>query len=119
MTDKEMLELAAKAGGIQYEFFPNQFRDASGAFVDAADGSGTFVVGNLVWNPLTDDGDALRLAVKLGFSVNIHLCDEDGYSSVSVWGKSQHRKNAFEGDLCKAARYAITSAAAEIGKAMP
>lgn len=49
-TDRELLELAAKAAGYEY-----------------AKHGGYIVVfgipGN--WNPLSDDGDALRLAVKL------------------------------------------------------
>lgn len=48
MTDRELLELAAKAAGI--EQFGEIFADTDSVF------------GN--WNPLTDDGDALRLAVK-------------------------------------------------------
>ena len=50
-TDREMLELAAKAAG---ELTPSWY------------GNSAYMDGVLSrWNPLTDDGDALRLAVKL------------------------------------------------------
>jgi hypothetical protein len=57
MTDRELLEAAARAAGIQLRFLstgsgPVPFSD------------GPWRVGE--WNPLTDDGDALRLAVKIG-----------------------------------------------------
>lgn len=50
MSDNELLELAANAAGYDY-------KPRHGAIV--ADG----MPGN--WNPLADDGDALRLAAKL------------------------------------------------------
>jgi hypothetical protein len=56
MTDRELLELAAKAAGIELwheDVFTN------GLTHKVSDN------GVLCWNPLTDDGDALRLAVKL------------------------------------------------------
>ena len=59
MTDKELLELAAKAAGIEYN--PNY---GKGFWV------GEFYSGK-EWNPLTDDGDALRLAVKLKMRIDI------------------------------------------------
>ena len=50
MTDRELLEAAAKAAGIDYY---------------ARAQSGGMLTDNGEWNPLTDDGDALRLAVRL------------------------------------------------------
>ena len=55
MKDKELLELAAKAAGITYKYYS----DPEGLIIN--DDQWPLVV----WNPLTDDGDALRLAVKL------------------------------------------------------
>jgi hypothetical protein len=52
MTDRELLELAAKAAGVV------------GFWVDAGSNVGSDSE-PVIWNPLTDDGDALRLAVKL------------------------------------------------------
>lgn len=56
-TDRELLELAAKATGRGIEV-PD---DADGVFVDREKGR--------VWNPLTDDGDAFQLAVALRLDV--------------------------------------------------
>jgi hypothetical protein len=65
-----------------------------------------------VWNPLEDDGDALRLAVKLGMDIRIYGTDV----RVACCGVI-----AMEGppDLYAATRRAITRAAAEIGRNMP
>lgn len=57
MTDRELLELAAKAAGIELRFLSGTI-----PFSDGPERVGQ-------WNPLTDDGDALRLAVKLGMNV--------------------------------------------------
>ncbi len=58
MTDRELLEAAAKAAGKEHygEYNAHAGLKTTGGW----------------WNPLTDDGDALRLAVKLGlFMVRI------------------------------------------------
>jgi hypothetical protein len=59
MTDRELLEAAAKAAGIGLAPHPFLHRRGEGALT--TDGA--------VWNPLTDDGDALRLAVKLRIDI--------------------------------------------------
>jgi hypothetical protein len=69
MDDKTLLELAAKAAGIKI--------DKSETNGGGRGNTGFDVMGNAVldwhnnvrWNPLTDDGDALRLAVKLQIQV--------------------------------------------------
>ena len=60
--DLELLDRAAKAAGITLDFtvrgdFPPYYINERG--------------GHSSWNPLTDDGDALRLAVKLGIDVRL------------------------------------------------
>ena len=120
MTDKELLEFAAKAAGMK------------------ADQEGTIYAGfgSREWNPLTDDGDALRLAVKLKFSFAYKPQDTGNHrpipSGVTVWlrhttsyGLSHTTKlPAFvleqdhDEDRCAVTRRAIVRAAAEIGKAM-
>lgn len=93
MTDREQLELAAKAAGRWDKKF-NCYK------------------GPMNWDPLTDDGDALRLAVELemtiafeprrgGWSVGVIVGDEFAWLA---WGQD-----------CKRA---IVLAAAEIGRAM-
>ena len=96
MTDKELLELAAKAAGLELPIgSPNYF-----------DGTENIVM----WNPLTDDGDALRLAVELHFIFCADNRDRVGF----YYGEEL----ASHGDVNIATRRAITRAAAEIGKDM-
>ena len=106
MTDRELLERAAKAAGYEYA--------KHGGYI-VVDG----IPGN--WNPLTDDGDALRLAVKLNLVVHpqekccyVYLSPESllGFSGVTALEMNL-------GDPYAATRRAIVSAAAEIVKAMP
>jgi hypothetical protein len=62
-----------------------------------------------VWNPLTDDGDALRLAVKLF----------DGDDMDVIWYNARRlRAERPELDEVAAIRLAIVRAAAEIGRIM-
>jgi len=101
MTDKELLELAAKAAGVDHRRLPDAWPDR---FDDDQ------------WNPLIDDGDALRLAVKLNLLVHCetlaytHAMQEDIHVT-------EHIGNDLKGDIYAATRRAITRAAAEIGKA--
>jgi hypothetical protein len=101
MTDRELLELAAKAAGIYLAF--------GGPDGDMARRTDTWDN----WNPLTDDGDALRLAVKLGMDV----CFGANYVIVRGFVHSPLVNNA--NDPYAATRRAIVITAAEIGKAMP
>ena len=103
MEDKELIELAAKAAGISKQW--------DGSLVDKENP-------NRVWNPLTDDGDALRLAVKLGFIVDIDT--EEHYTEIEFTSNYED-KSVSEGhgfDATEATRRAITRAAAQIGKEM-
>jgi hypothetical protein len=63
------------------------------------------------WNPLTDDGDALRLAVKLLFEI-----DMDRRSIAIRHQTGVKILNAFNNDPCATTRRAIVRAAAEIGR---
>jgi hypothetical protein len=59
-TDLELLEAAAKAVGYSVARLSD-------------DDSALCLVGvQQAWNPLTDDGDALRLAVTLRLEIDIH-----------------------------------------------
>ena len=114
MTDREMLEFAAKAAGIDriwYEW------DMSGEWgLRERDGT----EGGL-WNPLTNDGDALRLAVKLNLDIRYESYDAGCAVIVAgAWDDAPEGVHEiFERDGPRAVRRAITRAAAEIGKAMP
>ena len=107
-TDRELLELAANAAGYEYA--------KHGGYI-VVDG----IPGN--WNPLSDDGDALRLAVKLNIGVRSHGPDhwQQPNVAVALWGfddKSGRVTVEHGDDPQRATRRAIVRAAAEIGKAM-
>lgn len=100
-TDKELLELAAKAAGYE----PKRYsQDNSLVVINGC-------TDNCRFNPLNDDGDALRLAVKLDIPISPESCNG------TVWvckGDIQ----VFEplgSDPYAATRRAIVRAAAEIG----
>ena len=115
-TDRELLEMAAKAAAYDIR---------SDAWALTLSGGGeTLYMGNNgpKWNPLTDDGDALRLAVKL--RIDFYEGVGDGPEAWAGYYKPGHVKQKFScepmGDNpYAAARRAIVRAAAEIGKAMP
>jgi hypothetical protein len=92
MTDRELLEDAAKAAGIYY------WIDAD-AVVTHSDTPGS----TREWDPITDDGDALRLAVTLGLLGAPYMALE--------WIEAMG-----EDDPLAATRRAIVRAAAELGK---
>lgn len=60
MSDRELLEAAAKVAGIKIN---GQWSNAERMYANTDQDW---------WNPLTDDGDALRLAVKLGIDVQLY-----------------------------------------------
>lgn len=104
MTDQELLEMAAKAAGIQIEWVRN-----SGCYYRCEED-----VGREEWNPLADDGDAFRLMVKLGISIEFF----EFIDSVTCFARDpSHTTVCAMGDL--ELRRAIVMTAAEIGKAMP
>ena len=97
MTDKKLLELAAKGAGIELSYGKVPYTSFDGLAKGWKD-----------WNPLSDDGDALRLAVKLG--IEITLADTD---YVGANDQFEYCKNE---DHYAAIRRAIVRAAAEIGR---
>lgn len=111
MTDRELLEMAAKAAGIGIvgpieKYIAQPSIEHIGGFIIDNDRGG-----NSCWNPLSDDGDALRLAVKLELTVNI----SHGKTVVDTpWGPVIDFESC--GDTCAATRRAIVLAAAEIWK---
>ena len=113
MSDKELLELAAKAVGMHVKA---QRVDADDKFTHLVVGQ-KFKPEKIDWNPLTDDGDALRLAVKLRIKHERHI----NQPYVAAWAPDiVGRFEESEGsDPCAATRRAIVRAAAEIGKTMP
>lgn len=116
MTDRELLELAAKAAKYHV-------RGPAWEFVATHDQTDAHLViendrrGDSVWNPLADDGDALRLAVKL--DMQIWRGRGPTVCGMPPSGDFWKRLNEPLGDDPYAAtRRAIVRAAAEIGRAM-
>lgn len=116
-ADRLLLHLAAKAGGIEIESCTCSdpkwpFRLAGKTGVRAH------------WNPLINDGDALRLAVVMGrmerLGVAIHIVEPfDGdtgpYTYVDAERFGEHTMY-HHSDEFAATRRAIVEAAAEIGR---
>lgn len=108
LTDRELLRLAAKAAGIEYRYQPGSHRFLIKAPLATMDG--TYFT---YWDPLTNDGDALRLAVKLNLPISFETWT-DGSEVVLVETETEY----FDSDPYAATRRAIVRAAAEIGKDM-
>jgi hypothetical protein len=116
MTDKEILKLAAKAAGIELL----GWMEGSQTYGCRTNTLPQYVEGvgqHNYWNPLTDDGDALRLAVKLGISIDFDFSDCCGETSAAqTLQEYQYEKHG--NDPFSATRRAIVRAAAAIGKGM-
>ena len=111
--DRELLELAAKAVGIDYWVVRFAPRSAPVEKLHITENGET-----VEWNPLVNDGQALRLAVKLGMQVYVgthtvvaEICSDS--EEPPILGKV-----FVESDPYVATRRAIVRAAAEIGKAI-
>ena len=121
MTNKELLKLAYKASGYNFEtkgwvsidydepqidYIKNTWWESGREYHD-------------LWDPLTDDGDALRLAVKLRIDLEF-LAN----GKTVALPKNHHRQienvlvETNKDDPCVATRRAIVRAAAEIGRSM-
>ena len=113
MNDHELLRAAAKAAGIEIH------ESDDGTLQKRPIWAVTHFVcgqpyGESQWNPLNDDGDALRLAVKL--EINILPTMEQASArnpSYTPWVNEDGRADPYA-----ATRRAIVRAAAEIGKGM-
>lgn len=110
-NDRELLELAAKAGDVEL----GDERTECGISLTMEDGRHRSLP---KWNPLTDDGDALRLAVKLNICVfnNEYASWAATGSLQEVRGEELHNGGV---DPYTATRRAIVRAASEIGRAKP
>lgn len=109
MTDRELLELAAKAAGMELDY---TIRPDKKAFYHSERNALALVDGGW-FAPLTDDGDALRLAVKLGLVVDCSRPSAgEPWKQHAIW-LDETMSNA------ELTRRAIVRAAAAIGRQMP
>lgn len=93
MTDRELLEMAAKAAGFEVARWSDDDKDLLLIGVQEP------------WNPLADDGDALRLAVKL--RILIEPCRTMGGKFLEV-----HAYPSGRGDCSGVERLGIDDASA-------
>ena len=111
MNDRELLELAAKAVGIK------ALRSPDGVLRDCTGGDPAMnIFAAKPWNPLEDDGDALRLAVKLRLVIS-----PTNVTVMAYEPSTMRRGEVYElvgADPLAATRRAIVRAAAEIGRSM-
>lgn len=108
MTDLELLELAAKAAGYELE-------SSIGSIYPYAT---QFRIDGNAWNPLTDDGDALRLAVKISYGrepLQLMLPDGDDHCAVVGDYGRKFQVREFNRDPAAALRRAIVRCAARMG----
>jgi len=116
MTDRELLELAAKAVGIKKDDSPH---NGGGLKNDGFDLTGNLVTdwhNNERWNPLRNDGDAMRLAVKLRLRVFTPVDDGERATVGEIQGSGHVYTHSEDG--IAATRRAIVLAAAKIGRRM-
>jgi len=99
MEDKELLELAAKAAGLEFSY-KNEF---AGGKIKTGDCT-------VWWTPLHDDGDRYRLARTLGISIDFEDC--------CAWKRlpSGSLIQEYWGGECGDEANAIVRVAAEIGR---
>ena len=111
LTDKELLEMAAKAEGRALKYMTQHMAGREPEEFIAC------------WNPLTDDGDALRLAVSTGLISSsghqTYVADTDTWHA---WAMTEDELfyeavtySKSLGDACAATRRAIVLSAAKIG----
>jgi len=138
MTDRELLELAAKAAGvfITKEQFEKEctspwdpewepvYDEETGSISGWRTwyGSSGEIGGweDYTWDPMNRDGEALRLAVKLRMLVDVPSArNVQQVIEVVAAGVRNSIYEPCGADLYAATRRAIVRAVAEIGKAMP
>jgi hypothetical protein len=114
-TDRELLQAAAKAAGYWDDGYRPTIRDAEGWIcIRPADDKCMF---QSIWAPLTDDGDALRLAVKLELCIDFYRRPDCAYVCASKADMSLERNEWFkDGEAEAATRRAIVRAAAALGE---
>ena len=126
-TDRELLELAAKAIGLEIK--PAEVKNVTAQEDDRFIG---YLAKPEQWprgwfDPLTDDGDTFRLETKMRFTVVFWAkgVEVGEFEYVKKELRSVSGKSAYEtyschgGDKNAARRKAATHAAAKIGRAMP
>ncbi len=109
--DKKLLEDAAKAANIEIKGWYIHSDGSTGAYIGAGE-SGAYEC----WNPLVNDGDALRLLSKLNIDItfvpNVKVVQTSYNTDVSY----NEFYEGYNNDIEIAVRKAIVKAAAANGK---
>ena len=116
MTDKELLELAAKAAGLTNLIYCPAWKSMA-----EYDVVGEYYKWETYWNPLVRDSDALQLGIltRLDIKHGITSTGAKGGLISCEQGFSEEFEEVVGQDPFIAIRRAIVQVAAEIGKAMP
>lgn len=114
--DRELLELAAKAAGIKHSNWTNRVADYDSHLI----GKPALYGRNECecFNALEDDGDALRLAVKLQIQVTPGTYNANEFTAFHAGKGEANEFRSYLQDDFASTRRAIVRAAAEIGRAM-
>ena len=108
-SDRELLELAARAAGIVGVWHER------GQCIHVTDCEG---MSDIWWRPHEDDGDALRLAVKLRIVVDVTPWAADAHHWRDNRSDDYGIRHSEYDDPYAATRRAIVRAAAAIGEGM-
>ena len=116
-TDRALLKLAAQADGRKWKWVtcPKYRHEVPGMLLHDGINEVDYYPG---WNPLEDDGNALRLAVLLGLEV-YHSINYDVWTvfvGYPLGGRVIYVSEEWGADQYAATRRAIVRAAAEIGR---
>lgn len=118
-SDRELLDLAAKAAGIALYWPDDATFDEGWALPQGPLRPNRNVREKRhwpEWNPLTDDGDALRLAVELGIQITPGTYLTQSATAYCPGSQAAEEHVHYQQDMLTATRRAIVRAAAEIGK---
>lgn len=114
LDNQRLLEMAAKAAGLRIDKSPFNGGGRGNTGFDM-DGNAMLDWHNgIQWNPLKNDGDALRLAVKLEMKVEI-----ENHTARAVTMHGDHEAFQTLSNPLAATRRAIVRAASALGEAMP
>lgn len=123
MTDRELLELAAKAAKLGNGWLEGWRFTGTGdkeAFYIGAGRSERGITLTKKWNPLEDDGDRYRLIKSL--KINIDCEDQCAWKRLANGELLQefwHEQGDNADPECGDEAHAVLRVAAEIGRAMP
>ena len=122
VTDRELLELAAKAAGYKKYYTHYLGRDSFVTYDETyySEVKERKVTGEktMDWNPLNDDGDALRLSVALCVDVLHRFVGSQRVEALAPGG-SLITEYCDRETRAAATRRAIVRAAAAIGQSLP